>query len=433
MLDEEGEGIEGLQGKDDFMVARRGDNLMTPFQCDECHFVNMQGRNSRETEQDQMLLRLIRRANLDAFWDRSSSTVEAHHRDVKKMDQIAEDLGMEPVQTHLGLWDVKDDFGMKIAVIMLKWSLDPGRTEARVQFDTVRKLRASATNLFQAGPEGLKDRVAAFERSRLWLTTMPSQSYWFHRFVSGYHKRVGETKRQDEALLVETLKGMQAMWEQEWRSNTEVMNRKKIATLATWFLVGFCCGLRGEEMLLIETAGTEKSIEEELTTPVPHFEVMISGKTKGNQVSGRKFAVPCVNVTEGSGLEPGVWLRRLIRLQAETHNKWGQLFQNRMGTLRLRDYKQMFLGALREAQLAEVEGIKSTADVFEEYGILRSLRRGVTAHAQNVGVKREVLNAVNRWRKHAQSQTGAPRLDMVETYSQLNAVKPFVLEFSRKL
>ena len=83
------------------------------------------------------------------------------------------------------------------------------------------------------------------------------------------------------------------------------MSQRRVAEMGVWFIVGFCAGLRGEEMLLIEFAGTKSSLHF-LTDPAdPHFVLTVSGKTKGNQLSGAKFYVPIVAQTTTSSLRPG--------------------------------------------------------------------------------------------------------------------------------
>jgi hypothetical protein len=67
------------------------------------------------------------------------------------------------------------------------------------------------------------------------------------------------------------------------------------------------------------------------------------------------------------------------------------------------------------------------------YGIARSIRRGVTAHTRNMDVSIDLLKAVNRWRKEANSQTGNPRLDMPDVYTTLEALLPTILRYSRAL
>ncbi len=59
-----------------FLEARDGDNLVTPFQCDRCHFINIMGREPLEDlSTDLRMLKCIRRANLDAFWSREAGTI----------------------------------------------------------------------------------------------------------------------------------------------------------------------------------------------------------------------------------------------------------------------------------------------------------------------------------------------------------------------
>jgi hypothetical protein len=56
-----------------FKLARDGDHLMWPFQCDDCHFQNLKGAS----DTDGVLLLCIRRANLDALWAREPATVHS--------------------------------------------------------------------------------------------------------------------------------------------------------------------------------------------------------------------------------------------------------------------------------------------------------------------------------------------------------------------
>ena len=50
---------------------------------------------------------------------------------------------------------------------VLDTSLDPGKYEETVQYDTFRKVRSTVTNITQAGVQGLDDCVGAYERSRV--------------------------------------------------------------------------------------------------------------------------------------------------------------------------------------------------------------------------------------------------------------------------
>lgn len=428
--DEEGEVIEGTHEDTDYLVGRAGDHLVTPYQCEMCHFRNIFGRDPKAEWMDTRVCQFIRRATLDSFWDRSSATIGAQVREVRRLVREGEEFGFPDILPQMGPWPLKDVCGMKTAVTMLKRSLDPGRTEKVVQFDTVRKLRSAVTNLHQASVDGLHDRVGAYERSKMWISSVPTHSFWFTRFMGGNHKRVGQKKIQDEPILIQTLCGLQEMWERMWKETRNRKERGQIATQATWYLVGFCCGLRGEEMLLILGHATLASLEVHGKSGLPHFEVIISGATKGNRRRGARFSVPCVTVTKGSGLLPGLWLSRMGEFL--DFPRGSRLFRVDKEKVVLKDFHHLFYSGLERGKEEGVEGIKE-GEVREIYGILRSLRRGTTAHARNNGVSVDLLNAVNRWRKHKDSRTNAPRLDMDEVYTQLEAIKPTILRFSSAL
>jgi hypothetical protein len=71
--------------------------------------------------------------------------------------------------------------------------------------------------------------------------------------------------------------------------------------------------------------------------------------------------------------------------------------------------------------------------VRDAYGIRRSTRRGVTAHAKVMGVEENVIKQVHRWEKEMNSLSGFPRLDMIDAYDELDALVPLILKYSRPL
>jgi hypothetical protein len=86
--------------------------------------------------------------------------------------------------------------------------------------------------------------------------------------MGGLHKRVGELKKQDEPLSIDMLKAAENILELEWARAKN----------------GFCSGLRGEEMVLIERAGTVNSRLVHLADKDPWFKLVISRLTKENQL-----------------------------------------------------------------------------------------------------------------------------------------------------
>jgi hypothetical protein len=88
----------GEEDEDHFEVARPGDHFLCPFQCELCLFQNIQGRSPLFGEgklSDVVLLRVSRRANLDAFWGREPNNVSQNLGKVNRILQLGFEIGMD--------------------------------------------------------------------------------------------------------------------------------------------------------------------------------------------------------------------------------------------------------------------------------------------------------------------------------------------------
>ena len=437
-LDEDG--IEIKRGDDDlrFLRGRDGDHLMTPYQCELCHFRNIQKRDPVQGDsQDLLLMQYARRVSLDAFWSRESSTVAANLGQVKRICLTEAEFGMK-IFSPMGPFPIDDGFGMGPAIALLSRSLDPGRYDTFVQWATFRKVRSTVTNVSQAGAGGLGDVIGAYERNRTWISSVATHQFFYSRFMTGIHKRVGEVVKRDEPITIEVLKYIQDLLESKWKA--EISKPKpdldtllKITRMGLWFIGGFCAGFRGEEHLILEFAGTSASLEY-LTKPPPglppHFEFVVAGRTKNNKLSGAKFRVPVAAETAGTGLKPGIWAHRYCNLMKEAYpNKQpGYLFQRNLASPKLFEFEEDFYSVLEEVQTLRPDLIASTIDVRDDFGILRSTRRGVSGHVINMNVDPRLVNAVNRWR--VEKNADVPALDMPNMYARLDLLKPTVLRYS---
>jgi hypothetical protein len=157
--------------------------------------------------------------------------------------------------------------------------------------------------------------------------------------------------------------------------------------LGDWMFGGFCTGLRGEEQLRIELAGTRKSLRW-MSKEDPYFMFAVTGRSKGNQLSDAKFAVPCVAKTKGTGLLPGKWVTRHVGCLQKAGITTGRLFQKKLDPPRLFEMTDDVMTLLEQVQVKK-EYIEDAIDVREKYGLERSLRRGVSAHARNMDVEED--------------------------------------------
>ena len=437
-LDDDGEELYTDEGNTRFKQGRDGDHLTSPFQCELCHFRNIKKRNPEPALiKDNTLLEYLRRANLDILWSRETNTIRANVGSAKRIGKSEDKFGIDDIPPPMGPHPLEDTFGMKCAVAVLDRSLDPGKYDVYVQWATFRRTRSTITNISQAGASGLTDTVGAYEKNRMWISSVPTHSFPFSRFMEGAHRRVGEIVKRDEPVTIQVMVAIQDIIEAKWVTEMQkgpgkdLGKLRLISMMGLWYIGSFATGIRGEEMLLLEMAGTFASLKY-LTEPgeglPPHFEFVLSGRTKNNQVSGEKIGIPCVAATTGSGLLPGRWAFRYCQVCKALGYKGGRLFTMGRAQGKLFEFEDPFMEILEEVQTQRPDLIPPEVDVREDYGILRSLRRGSCAHATNLQIPQVLINAMNRWRQ--EYRRDVPKLQMSDHYSRLDALRPTILRYS---
>ena len=108
------------------------------------------------------------------------------------------------------------------------------------------------------------------------------------------------------------------------------------------------------------------------------------------------------------------------------------MFVRKLSPAKLFEFENDFFVLLERVQ-AQTDHINDEMDVREAYGIMRSLRRGVTSHSKNMGIPEEDLKAFNRWRSEVKGNGGTGRLDMPAVYAALKSLTPALLRFTRAL
>jgi hypothetical protein len=206
-VDEDGDKLEDEGDAERFRVARASDHLMVPFQCELCHFRNVMGRNLeiRSSEDDEVLA-LTRRANLDAFWSWEASTVSSSLREAMRVERTAFRFRMPSITPPMGPFPLEDvHAGMKSAITVLDRSLDKGAYKDTVKWDTFRRSMSAITNVSQAAVGGLQNYVGAYKRKRMWILDSSTHQFWFSRFMSGVHKRVGKIRKPDKEFTIDVI------------------------------------------------------------------------------------------------------------------------------------------------------------------------------------------------------------------------------------
>ena len=152
----------------------------------------MKGLDPRKRDADIRLLMTIRCETLDAFWSRELNTVEATRRDSKKIVEISQSLGLDDTLPEMGSFVLNDTQSMGLAVCILIQLLDKGRHQSTLQYESVRKLWSAYFNVWYASKHTLTTSVMAQDVRKTYVTSCPSYSLWFARFMTGMYRRMGD-------------------------------------------------------------------------------------------------------------------------------------------------------------------------------------------------------------------------------------------------
>jgi hypothetical protein len=428
-----------------FKVARDGDNLLTHFQCELCVFRNIHLQDPSDSQSDSLALCAYRRANLDAFWARERSTVASNRLWLKRAAEMNESASQRSYFPSMGPMPLADVTGHGVAVQELLASTQPGRYHAEYsQFDTVRKIRSSFSNLWRASAQGAAFSLSAGRDSRgvsIHLSDCPTDSDWFNRFSLGMKKRMGQDVRPQLGFSVEVILMLLKRLEDRWHMLP--CGRLKDDTLGAlaYSSLSFTNALRGNEGFKLDLQGLRSQLYKGRDHPeFPHVVAPLAGRFKG-QDGERLHLLFMVPVTH-SGIKTREYLERLVARRVEQGFFHGPAFCGHDGKeIASGIYEGLILEALLEHQVWEasqdpgvrVHKLLEGIDIEERYGIFRSFKRGAITRAQEAGVGEADVNRVGQWRRVEMAQGRQVGGSMREHYSELVQMLDARLRFSRAL
>lgn len=423
-----------------FLCGRAGDTLLCPFECEGCLYFKLTGRRpvAGDPRSDRVIA-ILRRANLDAFWARSTNTVRANLRGTMEAISLGDELGIVMLEAP-GPWPIDFDHGTRAALVILERSKRAGRHEVTMKFSAARKARSVFSNNWMRSPKCAES--ASYWRSdtkRMVAGNLPTDTEWFTRFIAGTRNRMGVRIRQDLAISIEVMLRIQNLFEIDWGMSNTKAERRKICEGACFCLFAYCGSLRGWEVTKTVLGHLRNQCcQGEGTTP-GHVGLPLSGRFKARPGMIQNLLIP-IAATTRSGLEPLKWAVRLIQELEEEGVTSGWAFQDDKGRqMKMSNLEERVFEKLQKAQDDVDSGlIPKEIDVEEDFGLARSFRRGATSRAQAAGVRPEVVEWINRWRINLKDlglgmasleSTGPMRVHYSETRLMLN----MFLEFSSAL
>ena len=416
--------------------GRDGDHLMgVPFECDLCHFRNMNKRDPVwESSKDMATMEVIRRVLLDVFWAREPSTVSGNLSRLRRdyLDVVDQYNIGDSLQPYFPVHEVRDRAGMGAAIAMTSASLREGNYCKNLGFPSTRKSRTWLKHMFNSSSwhQGTP-RAKESQGEAKFDSGSPTDQEWFHRFVVGTKKRMGQVLFQNEALTSPQVMGLSAMLDEAWAGSDNEDHKERLEELMTYVLLGFGAGLRGEEVPLMSLKGLCHFWDETRSQADPYLMATLYGKFKGE--SGYRWHCLPISDQTRSGIPCRRWVGRLMHRRVNLQGRSeGWLLQRSKGRkVRVCDYDSDFLYYMMELHQQRPE-LFSVGTVMGLYSLRRSMRRG--AILETVGrVDNFIVKLMNRWRKKEGARGAEAGLCMRQAYTQMRSMVRQMLLYSKAL
>ena len=420
-----------------FTHARRGDHLVTQFECDLCVFRKLRGFEPDESNHvHTLLLACIRRVNLDAFWSRASSTVISNANKMEQALRLSELVGLTGPYLPPGPLPPNDHCGYEVAVQIVLASRNGGKhSSAYTQWDTIRKIRTVYSNQVRAAAAAnsvawsIGDEDGRYTR----ITQDPCGSLWHNRFGQGCKKRMGQDWRPDRGMSVDLMLKLVAVIETRIGKSNNADEQGRLIIAGTYFMICYVVSLRGAEGLLLDLKGLREFWDQQ---PEKYTVIALLGKIKGEHHE-RQHLLPSVNTTS-SGLEVRSWILRLITYHVSCGRFSGPAICDQKGkvllTSDLNDLLHESLSEIfdQEPQLF-LKDIQSQDDLENKYSVFRSFRRGSDSRALSMGVGADDIDVVNRWSRKERSAGSRPSHSMRHHYADINLLLESFLRYTRAM
>ena len=429
-----GEDLRFLEGID-------GAYLLVPFQCDVCWFRALEAREPRiGSYQDNRILAYIRRVNLDLIWSRAPGTISSTRDNIKMMIRMWKELGVKIELPALGPWPSEDRVGFRLAMAEVRYSQRPGKNEdTHLQFDTVRKMRTAYNHVYEVGKGISSISTTGFKGMKgdiFSASSCPTDSRFFQLFTRGLLLRLGKQTKSnwglDYKVLHLILENLEEELEKEKAGSYESRN---IIMIGSFLLIGFVCGLRGNEIFLVEAEGIQSMIDKgrmEDDLKLMHVVVPLLGRFK-NEDGERWHVMVSVSVTD-SKFQVRKWIERLVEVLKKERRGLGPAFCDKDGEMLSYAWvDERFVEEVKRVQNSHPHLIDAGSDVAENFSIYRSVRKGSTARTTDMQVDTKAIDLHNRWRTIENRRGSKAAKSMQDYYSDLRLTINTRLTYSRAL
>jgi len=413
-----------------FKVARPGDHLLIPFECDMCIFIKLKDHlPDPSSPPDQLLMSCIRRMNLDAFWSRETSTVKANTRRANKLIEASSTFQMPGPFFHQGPLPLFDHCGYRIAVSMLLLSRNPGKhNNTYTQFDTIRSYRSTFSNFTRASSINNRSSLSLGDLNGNYqrLSHDEAGSFFFKRFMEGLRSRMGQVHKPNLAmsidLFLELIKKLNSKLEQ----CSDIEDSHLWSSMLTYVVVSYVISLRGPEGFLLDLKGLNQFWDRSES----YVTIALLGRLKGEH-HDLQHLIPCVNYTS-SGIQVRKILGNHLRLKELAQTIDGPAISNREGKILTSKFvddtvHELLNDIFQTSSNLFPPSIDTPEKITTSYQCFRSFRRTSATRAAEMGVSTTDVNAINRWQETRSEKRKKSTSNMHQHYTQFDLlIKPFL-------
>jgi hypothetical protein len=133
-------------------------------------------------------------------------------------------------------------------------------------------------------------------------------------------------------------------------------------------------------------------------------------------------------------LQVQVWVEWLVVVREKEGLVRGPAFCDEQGGIaRAHLYEEWIMERLIQVQATIHGAIPPEVDIYEQFGISRSFRRGATSVARTRGVNDKTVELINRWRKFEGAWGKHPSLPVRDHYLDIAILVLELIKFSKAL
>ena len=146
---------------------------------------------------------------------------------------------------NIGSFQIRNEWGVKVACGKAVRSLDCGRDAKTVQFGTVKNMQTFIYTYSHASRDGMGCAFMSDNGTSACISNSTMNLLWFKRFMQGLHQRMGNVWLQDKSVSRYVIRACFSGLEENWVDNYSKLSISKAVCI---ILTGCYGGLRGEKL-----------------------------------------------------------------------------------------------------------------------------------------------------------------------------------------